>query len=642
VITVRKVGENIELGADDVGNKIFKTPLHRLFLRGTLHGTVDETQDVWRIPCSIDALETLAVLVDHLSRYSLEFTLDDGCKCVFEVAKKKKAEFQQLREAARVAKGQGVDVSKTKVLRALSDSFRRKLTDLQYAAVNHLMTVRNGANFSVPGSGKTSVALAYFDFLKATKLADAIFVIGPFSCFEPWEAEYELCFGAKAKSVRFAGSSKSTRLEFYLTADRYDVLLTTYHSAARDVPELSRMLLRRKYLLILDESHYIKRPHGGKMAEAVLALARFAASRLILTGTPMPNGLADLWSQFTFLWQDQLPLGKADEYTQQIERGDRVSTLDSVRSRIDPLFFRVTKRQLNLPRPSFKIMQCNPSPLQSRIYRGVAARFLAHVNEAPQDKNALREWRRARTVRLLQIASNPGLLRRGSPEFQLPAMDAKGLELHEAIEHYAKYEMPSKIAVACSLAGKLSSAGRKVILWSTFVHNLQVLANHLERLNPAVVHGQIPVSDADDQGATREGALRRFREDPSCMVLIANPAACAESISLHLVCHDAIYVDRSFNCAHYLQSLDRIHRLGLPKATRTNYHLLLTKNTIDEVVHRRLIDKLKAMRDVVEGDMPGVVPGYWMEDLGDEEIVDWRSVEAHIKRIASPSEDRTR
>ncbi len=640
MITIRKNGNTITVTGDDNGS--LKRPLHRLFLRGTLNGAIDERGVSWKIPLTTDALETLTLLVDHLTKYSIPFELDRECRAIFELAAKQRATFHKLRETGLVAKTQSPKVAKTVVRRQLSRDFKRVLTEFQYAAVNHLITVSHGANFSVPGSGKTAVVLAYFDWLKARKLADAIFIIGPFSCFEPWEVEYELCFGTKAKSMRFAGLPKSARRELYLTANRYNLLLTTYHSAARDVPELSRMLQRRKYLVVLDESHYIKRPHGGKMAEAVLALARFATLRVILSGTPMPNGLADLWSQFTFLWCDQLPLGKADEYTRDIERGDRVIAFNTVRNRISPLFFRVTKKQLNLPRPDFKIIQCDPSALQRRIYRGVAARFLAYLSEAPRDKDALREWRRARTIRLLQIASNPGLLRRRSPEFQLPAMDAKGLELREAIEHYAKYEMPNKIVLACNLANKLTSVDKKVILWSTFVHNLQVLAHHLESLKPAIVHGQIPVSDTDDQAVSREKELRRFREDPSCMILIANPAACAESISLHRVCHDAVYIDRSFNCAHYLQSLDRIHRLGLPKTTRTTYYLLITNGSIDEVVHGRLIDKLKAMRDVVEGDMPGAVPGYWLEDLGDEETVDWRSVEAHIKKIVAASEDRAR
>ena len=57
-------------------------------------------------------------------------------------------------------------------------------------------------------------------------------------------------------------------------------------------------------------------------------------------------------------------------------------------------------------------------------------------------------------------------------------------------------------------------------------------------------------------------------------VLIANPAACSESISLHKVCQEAIYYDLSYNGAHYIQSLDRIHRVGGSENKISNYHFL--------------------------------------------------------------------
>ena len=121
-------------------------------------------------------------------------------------------------------------------------------------------------------------------------------------------------------------------------------------------------------------------------------------------------------------------------------------------------------------------------------------------------------------------------------------------------------------------------------------------------------------------------------------MLIANPAACAESISLHKVCHHAVYLDRSFNCAHYLQSLDRIHRLGLSKDQKTYYYLFQSAGSIDEIVDTRLREKMKRMRDIVEADLPGTLPGYWSEDLGSEELVDLQLVEEHLEEVLRGSE----
>ncbi|MGH9878751.1 MAG: helicase-related protein, partial [Nitrososphaerales archaeon] len=225
----------------------------------------------------------------------------------------------------------------------------------------------------------------------------------------------------------------------------------------------------------------------------------------------------------------------------------------------------------------------------------------------------------------------PALLSQRCEEFELPPMNLRDLDLREAIDHYAKYETPTKINTACRIAKEICGRGEKLIIWSTFIHNLNMIAKTIEQLNPVIVHGGVPFLASLDEDFSREILISRFRDDPQCMALIANPAACAESISLHKTCHHAIYLDRSFNCAHYIQSLDRIHRLGLPSDQKTNYYLLQSTGTIDSVVDNRLREKMRLMRDVIEDDLPGAVPGYWSEDLGDEETIDHQQVEAHIK-----------
>ena len=74
------------------------------------------------------------------------------------------------------------------------------------------------------------------------------------------------------------------------------------------------------------------------------------------------------------------------------------------------------------------------------------------------------------------------------------------------------------------------------------------------------IHGGVDTGSSDDPN-TREGKIKKFKNG-DIKILVANPAACSEGISLHQHCHNAIFVERSFNLAHYLQSLDRIHRVG--------------------------------------------------------------------------------
>ena len=118
------------------------------------------------------------------------------------------------------------------------------------------------------------------------------------------------------------------------------------------------------------------------------------------------------------------------------------------------------------------------------------------------------------------------------------------------------------------------------------------------------LYGAIPTGEASDP-STREGRLAKFHSNPDCMTLIANPAAAGEGISLHTVCHDAIYLDRSYVSTHYLQSIDRIHRLGLPPDVDTNIHIYRTKapaglGSVDLSVSRRLAQKIHGLEHLLD------------------------------------------
>jgi SNF2 family DNA or RNA helicase len=117
-------------------------------------------------------------------------------------------------------------------------------------------------------------------------------------------------------------------------------------------------------------------------------------------------------------------------------------------------------------------------------------------------------------------------------------------------------------------------------------------------------------------------------------LLIANPAACAESISLHKVCGEAVYLDRTFNCAHFLQSKDRIHRVGLDRTDKVNYYYFICDGSIDEVVDRRLVDKERRMLELLEQDL-GTVNLDSDEDVVSEdsdEAIDFAATLAQIKQ----------
>ena len=139
------------------------------------------------------------------------------------------------------------------------------------------------------------------------------------------------------------------------------------------------------------------------------------------------------------------------------------------------------------------------------------------------------------------------------------------------------------------------------------------------------LYGAIPVeknSEEDDENLelTREKIVALFQEkDCPFKVIIANPFAVAESISLHKACHNAIYLERTFNAAHFIQSKDRIHRYGLPKDIKTNYYYILSQDSVDEVIDDRLAIKESRMMKIME-TMPIPLFDNVSEDFGDEDM----------------------
>ena len=208
-------------------------------------------------------------------------------------------------------------------------------------------------------------------------------------------------------------------------------------------------------------------------------------------------------------------------------------------------------------------------------------------------------------IRLLQASSNPILVVRRLTE-ETPETYRYDDPKIEAICRGIVEELDSpKITAACALARDLARNGHRSVIWTSFTGNVERIATLLQDLGATYIHGGVDTGEADDPN-TREGRIRLFHDEAGgCRVLVANPAACSEGISLHKVCHNAIYVDRSYNAAHYLQSVDRIHRLGLPLETETHIHILesVAPNTvgaIDYSVRRRMIQKLRTMSEALD------------------------------------------
>ena len=577
---------NGDLIVEDDSKEIFNWQ-NRAFFNISLEFEVDEDNNRYFFTEKNKFQDSIREIVSYLNENEVEFTPDEKVAQLIASIQQQEAEFSQAKENLNA------NISLQK-----STSFQRELKPYQIKGVEHFLKIKHGANFSVPGSGKTTMVYAYYDELKRHGIVDKIFVVGPFSSFSPWEEESEKCFGHKINSARLVGGRRQS---YYLQSSQYELFLCHYQTAANDKDEIIELCKRHKVLLVIDESHYIKRFAGGVWADALLTIAPNAKRRVILSGTPMPNGYMDLWSQMTFLWPSKQVLGERNAYK---NRCDDVAQQEEIKKEIRPFFYRVKKSDLKLPKPKTNKTFYELKPIQAQIYHALSIRLITELKLQPDDRQKLKQWRKAKMVRLLQAASNPTLLNRYSQEFEIPPLSADGTSLIELIEKYPKFEMPTKFEVAIDLTKKLMSEGKKVLLWTTFIHNIDMLRERLKDLKYFTIHGAIPRDDNENEIFNREKEIREFKTSKEPCLLIANPAACAESISLHKACHDAIYLDRTFNCGQFIQSLDRIHRIGLEQNEIVNYHILLAKNTIDETIDNRLDAKHETMIRVLEDEIP--------------------------------------
>ncbi len=545
--------------------------------------------------------QSLQAILVFFAKRSLPIVLDASAQQLVGDIETSRHEFDQARHSAQTGEAPPLD----------TDTLRRELTALQREAAAHLVQVQNGANFSVPGAGKTTVAYAAFAALEKNSAVNKLVVVAPRAAFLPWEEEFKACFGRAPASVRLTGG-RVARDRIYARSDDYELFLTTYQTATNDLNRLKGLCRRHRVMLVLDESHYVKRLEDGQWARAVLDLAPYAARRVILSGTPMPQGYEDLWTQFTFLWPGREVLGEKHAYRRRVERGD---TAD-IRGNVRPFFRRITKRDLNLPELHIERLIVPLAPEQQRIYGAIREKVLNELRLQPSDRQLLRQWKRARLVRLLQAASNPALLSEYSEEFSLAPDEASDRSVIDVAQHYGDVEIPAKFTRARVLVLELVSRGRKVVVWTSFVKNITMFRQLIgDRIPTFIVYGAVPRDPSEDEEFNREQQISQFKTTKGPAVLIANPAACGESISLHHACKDAIYLDRTFDCAKYVQSQDRIHRLGLAPGDVVTAYLLIASDTIDETVDHRLLEKIDRMQALFEAELPEGSP----EDIDDDE-----------------------
>lgn len=630
------------------------------YVKDYLHPKVEPSRIIIPI-CDDDVVNMLSKIRAMLCKYKFKEIESKTSEKVLSDFYEEERKFAAFSEKARLIRNNVCDSDEFKLFTdaIVTGLPNRSLYPLQLLSAYHLAFSQNACNFSVPGAGKTSIVYGAYAYLHQLpennpKRIDKLLIVGPLSAFGPWELEYAECFGRKPSVKRLvSGISREDKSDYLYSKHTAELTLISYASLASLEEDIGFFLRSNKVMVVLDEAHKAKNSSGGVIAQAVLNLSQYCHARVVLTGTPAPNGYEDIYNMFKFIWPNKNVMGFEVNQLRDMTARENDKRVDRLISNISPYFIRIKKSDLNIPpatvHPPIRV---DMSPMQQRIYDFVEKKYIDEMMEdgpigtSSRFKAILAQ---ARMIRLMQAATDPSMLK--TPLYEFMEDDECPREAYQAVDDagvmksildYEGTEVPAKYQATKKLVQSIIASGGKVVIWATFIHTILSLKKYLSSngIISQELYGAIPIeceslSDGnEEQIITRERVVREF-QDPNCpyKVIIANPFAVAESISLHKACHNAIYIERSFNAAHFVQSKDRIHRYGLKPGVKTNYYFILSKNSIDETIDVRLSDKERRMNEIMES-MPIPLFNNVTEDLGDDDIK--ALIKDYVRRTKKP------
>lgn len=475
---------------------------------------------------------------------------------------------------------------KDATLSLVDTTYATRLYPHQRVAVSWLLNTEYGMLGDDMGLGKTLSVLTAFNELKEKGDVDLLLVISPNSLVRNWLRESSQWF-PKISTAKLP-EQKKDRIQFLeaLREQRIasiDLFVINFESMRlEDVwPALKELVQTRKVFLCIDESQRMKNAQS-KTFGALKEFSHYAQKRVLLSGTPTPKDITDIWAQMYVLdkgerfgksyyaWLKNIAeLGtKWSEYAVKKFLPDAVE--DAV-SRVHEVLLRRKKEDVvNLPEKIFLFRDVELMGDQKKRFEQVRDDLRIQVTSAAGKEsikvieNLLEQYLRA-----VQVASNPRLVDpswKGDP--------AKFTELDEIVQDIVK------------------ERGEKLVIWTNYLGNVAELTKRYEEYGAAPFSGEV-------SSAERQDTIARFQDASSkTKILVAVPAAGGVGITL-TAAQTAVYIDRTWNAEHWLQSIDRVHRIGQGGTVRI---IVLNSSKIDELIGFNLKRKAEQMERLLSGD----------------------------------------
>lgn len=435
------------------------------------------------------------------------------------------------------------------------------------------------------GLGKTvqTIALVERLFGETSDDSGVVMVVATASLLGNWRAEFGRF--APTRRVRVLhGTGRDAEREKVKPGD---VILTSYGTLARD---LAYHLKKTYRAVVVDEASLMRNPD----TDHAKALAKVSAtSRIALTGTPIENGVKDLWSIFRFIqpgWLGNRDQFK-DRYEQPLATGEGAGkAIERLRLKVSPFLLRRTKEQVapELPSKLFIDEFCDLSADQQAVYKEllVEGRKRVDVMADSGNKGAARMLMLTALLRLRQTCCDLALL--GNEKFQrlpVPRRSAKLERLVELIEE--------------AVAGN-----HRMLIFSQFQTQLREIETIIGERGWASLR-------LDGQTRNRQQMVDKFQQPDGPPVFLISLKAGGYGLNL-TAADTVVHFDPWWNPAAEAQATDRAHRIGQTRPVTV--YRLLTRGTVEEKVVR-LQAKKRELASVIDENGAGDAAGWTMDEL---------------------------
>lgn len=422
------------------------------------------------------------------------------------------------------------------------------------------------------GLGKTvqmlSVVVDYVENSEDKGKKRASMVVSPSSLTLNWQNEAEK-FTSNLKTLVIKGSL-AERQELIKQIDNYDLVITSYDLLKRDV-ELYKKANYQFRFIIADEAQYLKNSHtqNAKSIKQIKSDTRYA-----LTGTPIENSLAELWSIFDFIMPGYLLSYKKFKsiYEMPIVRDHSENAMEKLKMLIEPFVLRRNKKEVltELPEKTVTVLNNEMGEEQKNIYLN----YMAQAKQEIADQIDLQGYEKSRMqilaalTRLRQICCHPSLF----------------------IKDYK--EGSSKLEQCIEIIEEAIKGNHKILIFSGYTSMFEIMEKELKKRN--ISYFKLTGSTKVDE---RVKLVDEFNNNPSVKIFLISLKA--GGTGLNLTGADmVIHYDPWWNISTENQATDRAHRIG--QKNKVQVYKLITKNTIEEKIYELQQKKARLAENMLD------------------------------------------